>query len=401
MHNSIVSDYFKLSIAVLAACLLFMAGIFAALSVRTTQKNLEIDLRGTAEYAMTCAGRYGGDMDGLDNVFRSGASWSNRDIILFGDDGDVLACSEASPFYTIKLSEYSMGLVTRAGYYNFNTLDGVFSKARPYVIYPVVVMGRNCYIVVSDPTPYIFEMLQDIALYTFAVMALSLSLAVIILRFSLSRIINPVRAMTMAAKRFGEGDFSEKVYVGDHSEMGFLANTLNEMAQSLEEIEDERKSFVSNVSHELKTPMTTIGGFVDGILDGTIPESEHRYYLSVVSDEIQRLSRLVRSMLNISKYESGEVKLSKQRFNLTELTIKTVLLFEKRIDAKYVDVIGLDSPPHMINADSDLIQQVIYNLTENAVKFVNEEGYIQYTFTENDGTISVAIRNSGDGLKKN
>jgi signal transduction histidine kinase len=105
-------------------------------------------------------------------------------------------------------------------------------------------------------------------------------------------------------------------------------------------------------------------------------------------------------MLNISKYESGEIKLQRYRFDLTSLTQKTVLLFEKRIDAKYVDVLGLDEDPHFIEADMDLIQQVIYNLTENAVKFVNKDGYIQYTFTESEGMISLAIRNSGEGLSE-
>ncbi len=401
MHNSIVSDYYKLSVAILAASLLFISAVMGAHCVRTMQKNEEVHLRNAASYAAYCAVQASGDMEELDDMFRNGASWSDRDIILFGDDGDVLACSEASPFYTIRLTDYSMKLVDREGNYAFDTLDGVFEEARPYVIYPVDVNGRSCFVIVSDPAPYVFELLAKMALYVIGTMALCLAVAVAMLRFSLSRIIKPVRAMTIAAKHFGEGDFSQKVNVQDHSEMGFLANTLNDMAQSLAETDNERKSFVSNVSHELKTPMTTIGGFVDGILDGTIPQSEHRYYLSIVSDEIQRLSRLVRSMLNISKYESGEIELSKQHFNLTELTVKTVLLFEKRINAKYVDVIGLDAPAYYISADSDLIQQVIYNLTENAVKFVNEEGYISYTFSEKDGNISLAIRNSGEGLKKN
>ncbi|MBQ5316103.1 MAG: HAMP domain-containing histidine kinase [Oscillospiraceae bacterium] len=401
MHNSIVSDYYKLSIAVLAASLIFMAAVLGAHNVRMMQKNEEMHLRNAAVYAASCAARSSGDMNELDDMFRNGASWSDKDIILFGDDGDVLACSEASPFYTVRLTEYSTELVGRDGRYAFDTLDGVFDEARPYVIYPADIKGRKCFVIVSDPAPYVFTLLAEMALYVVVIIAICLLLAVVMLRFSLGRVIKPVRAMTIAAKRFGDGDFTEKVDVRDHSEMGFLASTLNDMAQSLSETESERKSFVSNVSHELKTPMTTIGGFVDGILDGTIPESEHRYYLTIVSDEIHRLSRLVRSMLNISKYESGEIKLTKQRFNLTELTVKTVLLFEKRINAKYVDVIGLDAPAYFISADSDLIQQVIYNLTENAVKFVNEEGYISYTFTENDNSISIAIRNSGEGLKKN
>lgn len=185
-----------------------------------------------------------------------------------------------------------------------------------------------------------------------------------LLKYTISRILSPVKEMTLAAKRFGEGDFSEKVNISDQNEMGYLANTLNDMASSLEAIEENRKSFISNVSHELRTPMTTIGGFVDGILDGTIPESQHKQYLRTVSEEINRLARLVRSMLNISKYEAGELELQTEVFDLTSLTIRTVLLFEKRIEAKHIDIRGLDAGRFFVNADEDLAQQVIYNLTE-------------------------------------
>ena len=147
--------------------------------------------------------------------------------------------------------------------------------------------------------------------------------------------------------------------------------------------------------------MTTIGGFVDGILDGTIPENRQREYLRTVSEEINRLARLVRSMLNISKYEAGEMELQTENFDITELTVKTVLLFEKRIDGKNIDIKGLDTEKLYVNADMDLVQQVIYNLTENAVKFVNEGGYISYSFGIEDGMAAVVIRNSGEGLKKN
>lgn len=221
-----------------------------------------------------------------------------------------------------------------------------------------------------------------------------------LLKYTISRILSPVKEMTLAAKRFGEGDFSEKVNISDQNEMGYLANTLNDMASSLEAIEENRKSFISNVSHELRTPMTTIGGFVDGILDGTIPESQHKQYLRTVSEEINRLARLVRSMLNISKYEAGELELQTEVFDLTSLTIRTVLLFEKRIEAKHIDIRGLDAGRFFVNADEDLAQQVIYNLTENAVKFVDEGGYISYDFRKDDKFVYAVIRNSGEGLKR-
>ena len=211
----------------------------------------------------------------------------------------------------------------------------------------------------------------------------------------------PVKEMTLAAKRFGNGDFSEKLYVPEDNEFGFLANSLNEMASSLEAIEENRKSFISNVSHELRTPMTTIGGFVDGILDGTIPKEKHKYYLRIVSEEVDRLARLVKSMLNISKYEAGEMEMTKETFDLMPLLVKVLLMFETRIDEKHVEIRGIEHGRFMVSADSDLMQQVLYNLVENAVKFVNDGGYIEFAFENRDGSSVIRIRNSGEGLKAN
>jgi signal transduction histidine kinase len=215
-------------------------------------------------------------------------------------------------------------------------------------------------------------------------------------------LMTPIKDMTLAAKRFGEGDFSNKLYAPEQNELGFLANSLNEMAVSLEALEENRKSFVSNVSHELKTPMTVIGGFVDGILDGTIPPEKHDYYLHIVSDEVDRLARLVRSMLNISKYEAGEMSLSTSNFDIMPIIVKTLLIFEDRIDEKQVEIKGIEHGRFMLDADPDLTQQVVYNLVENAVKFVDKGGYIAFDFSAgSDGMSVIKIRNSGEGLKEN
>ena len=244
--------------------------------------------------------------------------------------------------------------------------------------------------------PYIFGEVS----YLIAAIII-LALVYHVLYYSIRKIVKPISEMTIAAKRFGEGDFSQKINITEQNELGYLANSLNEMASSLEAIEENRKSFVSNVSHELKTPMTTIGGFVDGILDGTIPKSQHRYYLRIVSEEVDRLARLVRSMLNISKYESGEIQLQTESFDGAALIFRTVLLFEKRISDKKVEITGLDMPRFYLDADVDLAQQVIYNLTENAVKFVNEGGNIDFSAEERGDFVAIRIRNTGEGLKHN
>lgn len=406
MRKSIAAEYFSLSAALVAASLIFMSAIIISFSVSTYKNDRKIQLERFSEEVRVSVSAYlseGTDgVDSLREILPSSAASTGAEYILFDSEGDVLACSEASPCsHTGKLSELSMADARPEGSFAMDSMGGFYPVSRLNMLYSLNCGGEAYYLAASlSADGFTGYLKATVILFTagFAVIMLAIFP---LLKYTINRILTPLKEMTLAAKRFGEGDFSEKVCVTDQNEMGFLANTLNDMASSLEAIEENRKSFISNVSHELRTPMTTIGGFVDGILDGTIPENKQREYLRTVSEEINRLARLVRSMLNISKYEAGEMELQTENFDITELTVKTVLLFEKRIDGKNIDIKGLDTEKLYVNADMDLVQQVIYNLTENAVKFVNEGGYISYSFGVEDGMAAVVIRNSGEGLKKN
>ena len=162
--------------------------------------------------------------------------------------------------------------------------------------------------------------------------------------------------------------------------------------------EKMRQEFTANVSHELKTPMTTIGGFVDGILDGTIPPERQNHYLRIVSSEVQRLSRLVRNMLTLSQIEAGERTIQPTEVEITSLVTNTLLGFEQRLEEKHIEVEGLDTDRYWVLADADLIQQVVYNLIDNAVKFVNEGGTLSFDFYTEGENIMVAVRNTGSGV---
>ena len=206
--------------------------------------------------------------------------------------------------------------------------------------------------------------------------------------------------MSAAAKSFGDGDFSIRVPVTSNDEIGQLATAFNNMADSLSGSESMNRSFVANVSHELKTPMTTIAGFIDGILDGTIPPERQSHYLHIVSDEVKRLSRLVRTMLNLSRIDNGELKLRPNDFDISETVLSTVLTFEKSIDEKKIDIRGLDTlQPMQVHGDEDLLHQVVYNLVENAVKFTNTGGYISFNVSDSIDRIVVTIENSGSGIQ--
>lgn len=224
--------------------------------------------------------------------------------------------------------------------------------------------------------------------------------AVIAAYFITERIIHPLRTMTGAAKKFGKGDFSARVAVRGHDEVSELGAAFNNMAESLDNLEKMRNSFLANISHDLRTPMTTIAGFIDGITSGAIPPEKHEYYLGVISAEVHRLSRLVSQILDVSRLESGERKFNFVDFDIAEMARIILISFEKKIDEKRLDVEFLaDSDEMCAHADKDAIYQVLYNLCHNAIKFSCEGGKFRISLVkENGGKIKVAVFDEGQSL---
>ena len=226
--------------------------------------------------------------------------------------------------------------------------------------------------------------------------------AVVIMTVYARKSSNPLRDMAKTAAAFGHGNLKARAQVPEDApeEIRDLALAFNNMAHSLEKIEYGRKEFVANVSHELKTPMTTIGGFVDGILDGTIPPQQQKKYLQIVSDETKRLNRLVRSMLDISQMQDGIVpEEKKSRFDITECAGQVLVTFEDKINSKALDVqVNFPAHPVITYACRDYITQVIYNLVDNAVKFCPENGCLGVSVREGSQKVFISISNNGQTI---
>lgn len=227
---------------------------------------------------------------------------------------------------------------------------------------------------------------------------LAVMLFMLLFRVGANHLDRQLDEITKVTNQYAKGEFSARVQLPQHANLYSLGCTMNRMAEFIEQNETIRQNFVANVSHELRTPMTTIGGFADGILDGTIPEAQHKKYIRIISDEIHRLRTLVNSMLNLTKLEAGEMQMHVKRVDIAKLLIKTVLLFEKRITDKHVDVEGLEDVSLTMPADEDLMFQVLYNLIENAVKFVNQGGIIRFALYVEGNIAHICIKNTGDGL---
>lgn len=226
--------------------------------------------------------------------------------------------------------------------------------------------------------------------------------ALIAVYFISDRIIGPLHSMTSAAKQFGKGDFNARVVVNGNDEIAALGTAFNNMADSLGHLETMRNSFLANVSHDLRTPMTTISGFIDGINSGAIPQEKQSYYLNIISGEVHRLSRLVSQLLDISKLESGDRKFVAAPFDICEMARLILISFEQKIDAKKLEVDFVADEDSLIAlADKDSIYQVLYNLCDNAIKFSKEGGEFRISLTRTDRhKLKISVYNEGAGIEE-
>ena len=213
-----------------------------------------------------------------------------------------------------------------------------------------------------------------------------------------TRLTLPLRRIAEAARKFGAGDFSTRVPVEGEDEVAQLAVTFNNMAANLEAIDSSRSNFMGNIAHELRTPMTSVKGFVDGMLDGTIPPELYNHYLGVVSQEVGRLTRLIQNMLDISKLEAGDSQVNARSYDVWESITGAALAAEQRIESGRIQIQGLVPERTMVYADPDLVHQVVYNLLDNAIKFTPEEGIIRFGVTRSGGQVTVSIWNTGPGI---
>ncbi|MCI8476745.1 MAG: HAMP domain-containing histidine kinase [Oscillospiraceae bacterium] len=211
----------------------------------------------------------------------------------------------------------------------------------------------------------------------------------------------PLKEIAEAARKFGHGELKVRVsgYESRRDEVGELAEAFNTMADSLAQSEARRSEFIANVSHELKTPMTTIAGFADGILDGTIPREQERKYLQTISSETRRLSRLVRRMLDLSRLQSSENITAQEQFDISEIMLRVLVSLENKINGRHLDVdTELPETPVLVWGDPDAITQVCYNLLDNAIKFSTEGTTLGIRVTPRGGKAYVLVRNTGETI---
>ena len=408
------SRQFALIAALLLVCMLFTGVSFRFLMLRYLKNDKKETLSADAQAVASLAEAY-------DSTGELEENWDFRlSLSLFSDVGEAEAqvCDENGFVVLCSCDEFNCehlgrqidaDLITEIDMngetFRIGTLTGIHDGRRYIAGRPIVSDATEQtigYVIISSDMSQITDFMQrSSALFFYsAIIVLVLSMAAA--TFLSHQQVQPLNKVAEAARRFGRGELDTRVEVPKScgEEIVDLANAFNTMADSLEKSEQRRQEFVANVSHELKTPMTTIGGYIDGMLDGTIPPEKHPQYMKAVSDEVKRLSRLVRSMLDVSRLQAQQTAAEFRVFDVCETAGQALLTFEQKINAKRLDVqVDMPDTGVQVLADPDAITQVVTNLIDNAVKFANESGTLSLSVRTQGQKAYISVANTGPTIE--
>lgn len=332
--------------------------------------------------------------DGDGNIKIAGGSDNAADFV--GEDGLVAPGEELAYPLSVISQLQSSEEVTRK-----DTLDGFFTQDTPYYIQPLATSeGKVVGSVMTCTMHSDIDDLLEAMIKTMIMSTLWLMLAALIaVYFITERLVSPIRAMSKASRAFASGHFDVRVEVSGNDEVAELAEAFNNMANTLQNSEETRRLFLANVSHDLRTPMTTIKGFIENILEGTIPQEKIPHYLSVIASEVDRLAKLVSSLLDITKIQAGERKFNMAPFDICEMARQIIIFSEKRLEDKNLDVeFDVERDNMFVTADREAINQVLSNICDNAIKFSREGGKYIVRIKESGSKTTVSVYNEGDGI---
>jgi len=414
MKNSI---YFRIFIATSLIVLLsfsLLGGLSTIINYRHTlaekRAMMLSTLTQTSRYIRTQHLHYAVDLDDLN--LSMWLTWTSGltgfDFLVTDAQGVVESCSDRTHVNVGKIVPESLLslIVDGESSVMLSTLGQIYPERRQVSGTPLAVnIDGNMRIfgylfVTSDISTFMQEWSNFYSV--FILIALSVMILAFIISFiAVKKQAEPLNEMASAARRFARGEFNVRVEdQGRQDELGQLTQAFNAMAVSLESAEQQRKDFIANLSHELKTPMTVIAGFAEGLLDGTIPRKDEARYLGVISSETRRLSRLVRSMLEISTLQSKEsVTVGDSSFDISEVVRLALLSLDMKIEEKQLGVEAeLPDEEIITRGDADSIIQVVFNLIDNAIKFSDPGGVIELELWKQGSRAYVSVTNRGETI---
>lgn len=419
--NTLYKRQFALMAGVLLVAFALLGSAFAALSYQyiiqdkreTLERNASYVAAFTSSY-LSSAGGAGIQEPAYQLYISSLANISGSTVILAENNGEIVYASSGRSHGPNSLLSGTvpgevMDLISQDGKFaGLSSLGGLLSDKCYVSAVPILqssyITGltyRRGVVLVASDTTVLAGMWQDLAIIFLLSAAVVLLLAAAASSVTSLWQTKPLKDMADTVRRFGRGELEARVegYEERKDEVGELAGAFNTMADSLAKSEAQRTEFIANVSHELKTPMTTIAGFADGILDGTIPKEKAPEALATISSETRRLSRLVRRMLDLSRLQSSENVLAQERFDISEVLLRVLVSLEGKITSRGLDVeTHLPDGPVMVWGNPDAITQVCYNLLDNAIKFAAADSVLSLTIQIKGEKVHVSIANLGETI---
>ena len=398
------SGLLMLTVSVVFLTLMMLAVITQIMYYRSSVSALEERLNSAAEAAADMSGIFGAD-DSVQGkfLFRFQLNYTARatdtDVLVLSPEGEVTVCSCGMQDCEHLGSRLPQTVLAQTGaepkFFSRVSLD-CYEGSRM----ASVAATEAGFVVCSVDAAELGTRMEQTSLFSLLAVLAVILLALPVTWYLLQRQVKPLRQLTAAARRLAHGQMDARVSTGgsNSAELEELAVAFNNMAQSLQQSEQRRQEFIANVSHELKTPMTTISGYMDGMLDGTIPPEQQPRYMRIIADEVRRLSRMVRNMLEVSRIRTKGVPPERKRvFDACETVGQVLISFEQKINAKKLQVEAeLPEQGAKAYADPDAITQVVYNLLDNAVKFCPEGGVLTVGICETrQNKYLVSVRNTG------
>ena len=408
--KSLYRRQLSITLGIMLLSFTLLSAAFMLLSYRYIISEKRQSMERSAAYVTNFTSTYYQHYRGIqDDLYRSYvasiALISDAHIIVADPDGEIIYATDGSNFFDFHGAKLPQQMVSRVltdgTYTGMSNLEGIYPERRYIAGLPVPVRDGVCGLVlVSANASSLAQMWSDTATIFFFSAVVVLLIAVIVSSLFSAYHTRPLNEMAEAARRFGRGEFDVRVTGCEDrtDEVGTLAKSFNSMANSLAQVESQRAEFIANVSHELKTPMTTISGFAEGILDGTIPPEREKESLQIIVSETRRLSRLVRKMLDLSRLNAlSETTLTAQnQFDLTEVMSQVLISLEGKITGRNLDVeVQMPEDKLMVWGDPDSITQVCYNLLDNAAKFATPGTAIVIQMGKKDRKAVTTVRNLG------
>lgn len=279
-------------------------------------------------------------------------------------------------------------------------VGGMFNESVLTVGYPITIgdtiLGG---IFMCKPVTTLKAATKEMESVIFGCMVPVLLIGAVLIYFSCKTMTRPLKEMNDAAKIIADGNFQNRIEITTQDEVGQLAESFNNMAESLEKSENNRQKFIANICHDLRSPLTSIQGFIGAIADGTIPPEKQGHYLKIVLEETARLSKLANDMTDLSKAEAGVIKPEICEFDINDMVRDCLDIFERRVVSKKINTRAVFAEEVTeVEADPNMIQRVIHNLLDNSIKFTPEGGEITVEITVKGGKAYISVRDSGTGI---